>query len=124
MSRVAFRRRFRAISCPAASKRTRRAHRDDELSPANSAAESTCSRSWSVMRIRKGLSRRSSSDNGFRPIRVSVATVFFSIKNHLHRYLSEFDSRFNSRRDDLGRFFDRVLGQADGRRLSLDQLVG
>jgi transposase-like protein len=45
-------------------------------------------------------------------------------KKHLHRYLSEFDSRFNSRRDDLGLFFDRVLGQANGRRLSHDQLVG
>ena len=45
-------------------------------------------------------------------------------KKHLHRYLSEFDSRFNSRSDDLGRFFDRVLGQADGRRLSHRDLVG
>jgi transposase-like protein len=45
-------------------------------------------------------------------------------RKHLHRYLSEFDSRFNSRRDDLGHFFDRVLGQADGRRLPHAQLVG
>jgi transposase-like protein len=43
---------------------------------------------------------------------------------HLHRYLAEFDSRFNSRRDDLGHFFDRVLGQADGRRLPERELVG
>jgi transposase-like protein len=45
-------------------------------------------------------------------------------KKHLHRYLSEFDSRFNSRREDLGHFLDRVLSQADGRRLSHNQLVG
>lgn len=44
-------------------------------------------------------------------------------KKRLHRNLAEFDSRFNSRRDHLGRFFDRVLCQANGRRLSLDQLV-
>jgi hypothetical protein len=44
-------------------------------------------------------------------------------RKHLHRYFSGFDSRFNSRRDDLGRFFDRVRGQADGRRLSHEQLV-
>ncbi len=44
-------------------------------------------------------------------------------KKHLHRYLSEFDSRFNSRREDLGHFLDRVLGQADGRRLSHRELV-
>jgi transposase-like protein len=44
-------------------------------------------------------------------------------KKHLHRYLSEFDSRFNSRREDLGHFLDRVLGQSDGRRLSLKELT-
>ena len=44
-------------------------------------------------------------------------------KKHLHRYLSEFDSRFNSRSDDLGRFFDRILSQANGRRLALAQLT-
>jgi transposase-like protein len=45
-------------------------------------------------------------------------------RKHLHRYLSEFDSRFNSRREDLGHFLDRVLGQAEGRRLSHRELVG
>jgi transposase-like protein len=45
-------------------------------------------------------------------------------KKHLHRYLAEFDSRFNSRKDEMGRFFDRVLGQADDRRLSHRDLVG
>ena len=45
-------------------------------------------------------------------------------KKHLHRYLSEFDSRFNSRSDSLGRFFDGVLGQANSHRLSLGDLVG
>jgi transposase-like protein len=45
-------------------------------------------------------------------------------KKHLHRYLSEFDSRFNSRRDDAGEFFNRILWQADGRRLAHSDLVG
>jgi transposase-like protein len=44
-------------------------------------------------------------------------------RKHLHRYLSEFESRFNSRREDLGHFLDRVLCQADGRRLPLRELT-
>lgn len=39
-------------------------------------------------------------------------------RKHLHRYLNEFDSRFNSRKDDAGEFFDRIIGQSDGRQLS------
>ena len=45
-------------------------------------------------------------------------------RKHLHRYLSEFDSRFNSRKDDSGEFFNRIVRQADGRRLSHQELVG
>lgn len=45
-------------------------------------------------------------------------------KKHLHRYLSEFDSRFNSRRDDSGEFFDRIIRQGNGRHLSHQELVG
>lgn len=45
-------------------------------------------------------------------------------RKHLHRYLSEFDSRFNSRRDDAGDFFNRILRQADGRQLPHSELVG
>jgi transposase-like protein len=39
-------------------------------------------------------------------------------RKHLHRYLSEFDSRFNARREPINLFFGRVLQQANGRRLS------
>jgi hypothetical protein len=45
-------------------------------------------------------------------------------RKHLHRYLSEFESRFNSRREDLGHFLDRVLVQAEGRQLSHGALFG
>tara|TARA_R110002096_G_scaffold116145_2_gene251686 strand:+ start:112 stop:1029 length:918 start_codon:yes stop_codon:yes gene_type:complete len=38
-------------------------------------------------------------------------------RKHLHRYLSEFDSRFNSRKQGMGKFFDRVLRQSNGRML-------
>lgn len=42
---------------------------------------------------------------------------------HLPRYLAEFDSRFNAR-DENGTYFDRILGNAEGRRLEMRTLVG
>lgn len=44
-------------------------------------------------------------------------------RKHLHRYLSEFDARFNARKDDSGLFFDRIVRQANGRRLTHSALV-
>lgn len=41
---------------------------------------------------------------------------------HLPRYLAEFDSRFNARHEN-GTYFERILRQADGRRLTMEQLV-
>ena len=43
---------------------------------------------------------------------------------HLPLYLAEFDSRFNSRRDDSGDFFTRIVRQSVNRRLPLRRLVG
>lgn len=44
-------------------------------------------------------------------------------KKHLHRYLSEFDSRFNSRKEKNDHFFQRILTQVNGRRLPHRELV-
>lgn len=44
-------------------------------------------------------------------------------RKHLHRYLHEFDSRFNARKDDSTDFFNRILRQADGRSLPHSELV-
>lgn len=45
-------------------------------------------------------------------------------RKHLHRYLSEFDSRFNARKRGTTNYLEAIVGQADGRRLSMDMLVG
>jgi transposase-like protein len=45
-------------------------------------------------------------------------------KKHLHRYLSEFDSRFNSRKEKNDHFFQRILSQSNGRRLAHSDLIG
>ena len=41
---------------------------------------------------------------------------------HLHRYLSEFDSRFDNRNSN-GEYFKAILGNAEGRRLEFKTLV-
>lgn len=56
--------------------------------------------------------------------RACVGSFHRISKKHLHRYLSEFDARFNSRKDENDRFFTRILRQADGRRLPHRELVG
>jgi transposase-like protein len=45
-------------------------------------------------------------------------------RKHLPKYLAEFDSRFNARAVDSDVYFERIVGQADGRRLSMRQLTG
>jgi transposase-like protein len=55
--------------------------------------------------------------------RAVMGSFHHASRKHLHLYLSEFDSRFNSSGDDVGLFFDRVLGQANGRQLTLKQLT-
>ena len=44
-------------------------------------------------------------------------------RKHLHRYLAELDSRFNSRNDDVETFFNRILRQGNGRTLTLSSLT-
>lgn len=55
--------------------------------------------------------------------RAVMGSFHFVSEKHLHRYLDEFDARFNSRRDDSGEFFDRILRKADGRKLTLESLT-
>lgn len=55
--------------------------------------------------------------------RAVMGSFHYVSRKHLHRYLDEFDSRFNSRRDDSGEFFNRILKQADGRVLPEKVLV-
>lgn len=53
----------------------------------------------------------------------SVMGSFHQISvKHLPRYLAEFDARFNARKEN-GAFFDRVLRQSVGRRLTMEALV-
>ena len=53
----------------------------------------------------------------------SVMGAFHHISvKHLPRYLHEFDSRFNARHPNGG-YFERILRQSDGRRLTMDDLV-
>lgn len=53
----------------------------------------------------------------------SVIGSFHKISvKHLARYLAEFDSRYNARRENSS-FFPRILKQCDGRRLPMKELV-
>ncbi len=64
-------------------------------------------------------------ENAWSLFNRAVVGSFHKISTkHLHRYLSEFDSRFNSRRQSSTVFFNRILQQAEGRRLSREELVG
>ncbi len=45
-------------------------------------------------------------------------------RKHLPKYLAEFDSRFNARQTPTTEYFETILANADGRRLSMDMLVG
>lgn len=54
----------------------------------------------------------------------SVIGSFHKISvKHLPRYLGEFDSRFNARKEN-GTYFPRIVRQCIGRRLSMKTLVG
>lgn len=55
--------------------------------------------------------------------RASMGTFHKISRKHLHRYLSEFDSRFNSRRDDVGEFMERIIAQGSTRTLGMKELV-
>lgn len=64
-------------------------------------------------------------ENAWSLFNRAVVGSFHKISTkHLHRYLSEFDSRFNSRRQSSTAFFNRILQQSEGRRLSRRCLVG
>ena len=56
--------------------------------------------------------------------RAVVGSFHYVSRKHLHRYLSEFDARFNGRSDGIGDLLNRTLESSIGRRLSIAQLVG
>lgn len=55
--------------------------------------------------------------------RAIVGSFHHVSRKHLHRYLAEFDSRFNARHDDNGDYVHQIVGQADGRQLRMKDLV-
>jgi hypothetical protein len=45
-------------------------------------------------------------------------------RKHLHRYLSEFDGRFNSREKTCGDYVEEIIQQGFGRKLTFNRMVG
>ena len=45
-------------------------------------------------------------------------------RKHMHRYLAEFDSRFSAREVNTTTYFESIISQADGRTLTMNELVG
>ena len=69
--------------------------------------------------VRKGTDVHSNTVEGvFSLLKRGVMGTFHSIsKRHLHRYLSEFEYRHNTRHDDDGERVRKLVRQSEGRRL-------